>query len=205
MIQQDRFFLLLAAIDAYEECLRNYRQAIAYMSHRVRSGQMTHEQGINYIIGFDMANSRPLSDQAVQAIANERAHFKANAKRNAKSRERNMLKKDLKRHKEHMAQRAAWANALPAATQINGEQPPNYNHISNERMAELQAEQEGKYEQALKEIAERQAREGGPSVSPERQALVARMEELKAKLPQRKVFTDDEILGDTDGTEDPFA
>lgn len=212
MIQQDRFLRLLEAADEYEANHQRYRQAIAHVVRRIREGSMTAQAGIDFITGFDMQYGNVLSRESITAIAEEKAHFKANAKRNAKNRQRVRLKKDLKAHNEHKAQRAMpWVGTLPKATPVSSDAPPVFKHIPQEELERLQAEQEGKYEQALAEIAERQAREGGPSVSPHIAEARRRLEELAAKQGYKVgpsgglIIPDDEILGDTDGTEDPFA
>ena len=191
MIQQDRFMRLLAAIEAYETRHDAYVKAFENAAALYGPGRNA-VAAYGYLAGWFGQQSRHALDyDTLCMVADERAHFKVNAKRNAKQRAYMQRKRALEDHNEYKArvrQPAPWAGAIKPPVQPIVAKP-----LSHEEMTRLNeaARQMPQYDQEPDHI--REVRE--------------KMLEAMKRLPEGKSLQipDEEILGDVDEDFNPFA
>lgn len=209
MIAQERFFNLLAAADWYVEKLEGLHRYLNTIQMAISTEQITPEHGFRLLMGYCTGRfAEPLPSHLSQAIANERAHFQANAKRNERARQYRRLKKDLARHNEHIANTAHMNYPWRAAVQA----PPI------EPMDLAAGESKQWTQEELQRMQDAAAAMPGPVPSAHEKAIAEAKAKLEAaakrhginiasglETPRGYVFKEEEILGDTDGTEDPFA
>lgn len=200
MIQQDRFLNLLKVIHWWEDFgtkLHNWRASVHY---QVEAGKLTPDQAYWADHAWYEKNSQTMPRELIAIVAKEQAHFAANAKRNAATRRYRASKKAVADHNAHKA-----TAYRPWETLSAGQPMPEF--IPIEQITPLTRER-------MQELQDAAAAMPPPEPSAHAKAVSeakARMEELAKKHGIKigpsggKVFTDDEILGDTDGTEDPFA
>jgi hypothetical protein len=190
MIQQDRFLRLLEAFDAFNARHKAYKAAFKHA--RELLGKDNYRAAYGYLAGFDMAQpEHALSFETLEAISQEQAHFKANAKRNARHRAYVQRKKDLQAHYEHKARVTApkpWTG-----TNTPPQMPLVITPLSHEEMTALNeaARKMPQYDQEPEHI--REVRE--------------KMLEAMKRLPegQSLAIPDEEILGDVDEDFNPFG
>lgn len=191
MIQQDRFMRLLAAIEAYEARHEAYVKAFENAAALYGDGRNA-VAAYGYLAGwFGQQSRHALSFETLSAVAEERAHFKLNAKRNSKQRAYMQRKRALEEHHEYKArvrQPAPWTGAIkPPAQPIVAKE---WTHEELTAMNEA-ARAMPQYDQEPEHIRE----------------IKAKMAEAMKLLPEGKslAIPDEEILGDVEEDFNPFA